>query len=218
MRMEAFVLPSGVRALAKLVPFLRGLGVGIVVAAPVGPMSVLCMRRTLTQGWRGGSSTGLGIATGDAIYASIAILGLASLSRFTVAYERPFLAIAGYFLIYLGLLGFFRRESAPRAELPATNLASNYASATFMTLTNPPTILSFAAIFTVLTPRAGPQYATALQTILGVFIGSATWWVALVATVATFQRAFGSRVRRTIDLIASIALTLFGIVDVGRTL
>lgn len=96
-----------------------GVGVGIAIAAPVGPMSLLCMRRTLTRGWRHGLAIGGGIAIGDASYGVVAALGLASLSRFMLAHEKPLHLAAGLFLIYLGLKTFWAcrtADDAPRTD------------------------------------------------------------------------------------------------------
>ncbi len=98
------------------------MGFGLAVAAPVGPMSLLCMRRTLAQGWRQGLATGAGIAAGDGVYAGVAVLGLAGLSSFMLAHERPLHLAAGLFLLYLGLRTAFarrpRRPAAPDRRRP----------------------------------------------------------------------------------------------------
>ncbi len=196
-------------------PLVKGIGIGITVAAPVGPMSVLCMRRTLTTGWRLGFNTGLGIATGDAVYASIAALGLVSISRFMLAYDRPLHVIAGIFLIYLGLRAFFTRPAAEDSDGRRPAVATGYTSALLLTLTNPPTIISFAAIFTVLAPRSGFNVASALETVAGVFLGSAFWWFALTTTVALVRHALGRRSMRWIDGISGAVLGLCGVAEIG---
>src|SRR4051812_2601204 len=83
--------------------FFTAAGVGLAIAAPVGPMGMLCIRRTLTGGPRAGLAIGFGIATGDAVYGMIAALGLVGISRFMLAYDRPLHLVAGLFLLFLGL-------------------------------------------------------------------------------------------------------------------
>ena len=96
--------------------FLKAVGVGLAVAAPVGPMSLLCMRTTLLRGWRSGLAIGAGVAAGDAIFAAIAALGLAGLSAFMLAHEKPLHLAAGLFLLWLGLTAFRRkRDDGARA-------------------------------------------------------------------------------------------------------
>ncbi len=175
------------------------------------------MRRTLTSGWRLGFLTGLGIATGDGLYASVAALGLASVSNFMVAYGKPLHLVAGLFLLYLGSRALFVRPT--RTSCPERRAVANgYTSALFLTMTNPPTIISFAAILTVLAPASGFNAFTSAETVSGVFLGSALWWLVLTATVATVRRAIRERTRRWIDVLSGAVLSLFGIVEVRRAL
>jgi threonine/homoserine/homoserine lactone efflux protein len=126
-----------------LLTFLKAVGIGIAVAAPVGPMSLLCMRRTLTTRWRAEISTGLGIATGDGIYALVAALGLAGVARFMLAHDKPLHILAGLFLLYLGIRTFFARSEQPwPPDRVAGSATAAYGSAVLLTLTNPPTIVS----------------------------------------------------------------------------
>lgn len=153
--------------------YLKAIGVGVAIATPVGPMSLLCMRRTLTRGWRHGLAIGSGIAIGDATYGAVAALGLAGVSRFMLAYERPLHIAAGLFLIYLGLKTFWANRTDDAAEVgPSRGWPRDLAIAILLTLTNPPTIIMFAAVFTALAPASGFGVDTALSTVAGVFTGS----------------------------------------------
>ena len=196
-------MPAGARVeLGSMAVFyLKALLLGVAIAAPVGPMSLLCMRRTLARGWALGMSTGLGIATGDGLYALVAALGLA----------------AGLFLLYLGLRAFFTDEgnaAEPRAAVSSSWSAC--ATSVLLTLTNPPTIVMFAAAFAALAPRSGFVLPTALVTVAGVFSGSALWWLALTLTVASVRHALGSSVRRRIDRASGFALAALGGFEVRR--
>ena len=197
---------------------LRGLGFGLAVAAPVGPMSLLCMRRILAQGWRPGLATGLGIAVADGSYACVAVLGLAGLSSFMLAHERPLHLSAGLFLLYLGLRTAFARPSDAPAAAPLARPARAFASALLLTLTNPPTIVMFAAIFASLAPPDGFSLASAAATVGGVLAGSLLWWCGVVAGVSFLRHAIGQRARRWIDRVAGGVLAMFGVAELRRSI
>lgn len=198
---------------------LAGIGIGVAVAAPVGPTSLLCMRRTLARGPLAGIETGLGIALGDSIYAALATLGVASVSRIIVDYERPMHAIAGTFLLYIGLDAVLRHPRSDDArQRPTLPAVSAFASAFVLTMTNPSTTLSYVAIFTVVATRTSGQANVMLALVSGVFFGSMLWWVALVTVVASFRRTFGPRTRTIVDAVASSAFVAFGLIEVGRSL
>lgn len=195
----------------------RGMGFGLAVAAPVGPMSLLCMRRTLATGWRPGLATGLGIAVGDGLYACVAAAGLTGLAGFMLAFQQPLHAAAGLVLIYLGLRTLMKRPAPDDSAVPVPESAARaFGSALLLTLTNPPTIITFAAIFASLAPPGGFAAASAVATVLGVFAGSALWWCAVVAGVATVRHALGARQRRWIDLAAGLTLAVFGAAELER--
>jgi threonine/homoserine/homoserine lactone efflux protein len=203
-----------------LATYLKAMGFGLAVAAPVGPMAILCMRRSLVQGWHHGLAAGLGIAVGDGIYALVAALGLAGISAFMLAYERPLHFAAGLFLVYLGVKTFLMRadEAQVAGDKLVGSVASAFGSAVLLTLTNPPTIIMFAAIFTALAPRSGIDLAIALATVAGVFTGSLLWWCGVTALVAAIRHALGPKIRRLIDAIVGAALALFGLAEIRRAL
>lgn len=200
--------------------YLKALLLGLAVAAPVGPMALLCMRRTLARGWSLGFATGMGIATGDGLYALVAALGLAGVSHFVLANGRMLHLAAGLFLLYLGLRTFFAGD-ADAAGGRAPDVASSwstFATSVLLTLTNPPTIVMFAAAFAALAPRGGLVPATALVTVAGVFTGSALWWLFLTLAVAGARHAISAGVRRRIDQISGFALAALGGFEVRRAL
>jgi threonine/homoserine/homoserine lactone efflux protein len=204
-----------------IILFLTSIGFGLAVAAPVGPMALLCMRRTLARGWVYGLATGVGIAVGDGIYAAVAALGLASVSGFILAHEQVLHASAGLFLLYLGLKTFSLR--APAADGAAQDNVfgswpSVFAGSVLLTLTNPPTIVMFAAIFAALAPKSGFDPLSALLTVAGVFSGSLLWWCGVTAVVASFRHAIGPRARRWIDRISGAILAVFGVVELRKAI
>lgn len=208
--------------------FLTAAGVGLAIAAPVGPMGMLCIRRTLTGGPRAGLAIGFGIATGDAAYGLIAALGLVSISQFMLAYDRPLHLLAGLFLLYLGVRTLLQKAPADAAngdngngklaQVGRAGALRAYASSLLLTLTNPQTVIMFAALFTTLAPRGAFSSSIALTTVGGVFCGSIAWWCFLVTVVSLARHAIGSKLRVAIDRIVGFTLAAFGVVEIRRAL
>ena len=203
---------------------LRGLIIGFSIAAPVGPIGVLCVRRTLAHGRISGFISGLGAATADAFYGSLAALGITLVTNFLVAQDNWLRLIGGLFLCYLGIKtsrdkpqGF--NGSPPPAEIPirATTrgraLLADYLSTLFLTLTNPLTILSFAAIFGGLgLAQTADTPSAAFILVGGVFLGSVLWWL-LLNTVADLLRArfMGPSGLRWINILSGWIILVFGV-------
>ncbi|MGF7001503.1 LysE family translocator [Paraburkholderia sp. GAS32] len=217
--------------------FVTSAGVGLAIAAPVGPMGMLCIRRTLTGGPRAGLAIGFGIATGDAVYGLIAALGLVGISQFMLAYDRPLHLLAGLFLLYLGVRTLLQKAPADAAngngngnsdgdgngngklaQVGRAGVLRAYASSLLLTLTNPQTVIMFAALFTTLAPRGAFSSSIALTTVGGVFCGSIAWWCFLVTVVSLARHAIGSKLRVAIDRIVGFTLATFGIVEIRRAL
>ena len=160
--------------------FFKGFIIGISIAAPVGPIGVLCIRRTLSEGRTSGLMTGLGAATADAIYGSIAGFGLTFVSNFLINQQSWLRLIGGLFLCYLGLKTFWTRPVSQTALTDRKGFIPIFTSTFFLTLTNPMTILSFAAIFAGLgVGSTQGNYVSAAVMVLGVFTGSLLWWYIL---------------------------------------
>ncbi len=191
---------------------LKGLIIGFSIAAPVGPIGVLCIRRTLSEGRVSGLVSGLGAATADAIYGSIAGFGLAFISNFLVGQQGWLRLIGGLFLCYLGLKTFLAKPVEQTALAKGIGLVGAYVSTFFLTLTNPMTIISFAAIFTGL-GLAGTRgnYAAAGVLVLGVFIGSALWWLILSGGVGIFREKFNPHGLQWVNRISGAIITGFGL-------
>jgi threonine/homoserine/homoserine lactone efflux protein len=191
---------------------LRGIIIGLSIAAPVGPIGVLCIRRTLAEGRATGFVSGLGAATADAIYGSIAGFGLTFIAGFLVDQQTWIRLLGGLFLCYLGLRAFFAR-AAEGAELPqGRGLLSAYGSTFLLTLTNPMTILAFAAIFAGLgVAEVGRDYASAAVLVLGVFGGSVLWWFALSSVADLFRERFDVRALRWINRASGVVVVGFGV-------
>ena len=191
--------------------FIRGVLIGLSVAAPVGPMGVLCIRRTLAFGRRIGLATGLGVATADATYAAVAGFGLTAISGLLLREQTPIRLIGGLFLCYLGLKTI-RAEPAEAAgpDTGATPIGA-YSSAAGLTLTNPLTILTFMGIFAGLgAGTTGRAWDSAAMLVLGVLLGSALWWVILSNGVALLRDRLTLRALRWVNVVSGCILAGFG--------
>ena len=195
-----------------IIYFYKGLVIGFSIAAPVGPIGILCIKRTLTSGRWVGLASGLGAATADAIYGFIAAFGLTFISNFLIQQQTWLRLIGGAFLCYLGTKTFFSQpvdSSAPSSHL---NLLNAYGSTFFLTLTNPLTILSFAAIFAGLgLVDASSDYLSASIMVLGVFLGSACWWVLLSTGVHILRAKFTPDGLQWVNRISGLIILGFGI-------
>ena len=191
---------------------LKGLAIGFSIAAPVGPIGVLCIRRTLADGFASGLVSGLGAATADATYGCIAGFGLTFISNFLVRQQVGLRLIGGVFLCILGIRTLLTRPAEHAAPARGKGLAGAYASTFFLTLTNPLTILSFAAIFAGL-GLAGTRgnYGSAGVLVLGVFIGSAVWWLILSCGVGMFRGRFDPHWLQWVNRISGVIITGFGL-------
>jgi threonine/homoserine/homoserine lactone efflux protein len=195
--------------------FIKGLILGFSIAAPVGPIGLLCIRRTLANSRLHGLVSGLGAATADAFYGSIAGFGLTLISNFLVGQQSWIRLLGGVFLIYLGIKIFLALPSKQAAGSENTNLAGAYLSTVLLTLTNPATILSFIAIFAGfgVTSQAG-QYATTFFLVSGVFCGSALWWFILSSVASVFRTRLTTQWMVWINRSSGLLITAFGVVAI----
>ena len=190
----------------------RGLLIGLSIAAPVGPIGVLCIRRTLAHGRMVGLATGLGAATADACYGGIAAFGITVVSSLLLSQQVWIRLIGGIFLCYLGLTTFSAVPAERAAAAAGSTLLQAYASALALTITNPLTILSFAAIFAGLGAGAtGGGSGAAAVLVAGVFAGSALWWVILSSGIGLLRGKVGPRLLRWVNRLSGSILVTFGL-------
>lgn len=197
--------------------FVKGLLIGFSIAAPVGPIGVLCIRRTLTSGRTAGLITGLGAATADALYGCIAGFGLTIVSSFLIN-QRHWLQLAGgFFLVFLGVKTFLAKPKAiPVHDASPDNahgLLGDYLTTFLLTLTNPLTILSFIAIFAGLGlgTSSSTDYLSAMVLVAGVFSGSAAWWFLLSSFVGLFKTKFDHNLLIWLNRVSGIIIIGFGL-------
>lgn len=193
--------------------FLRGLLFGFSIAATVGPMFLLCVQRTLQKGYLYGLISGMGIATADGVYGAIAGFGLTVVTTFLVSEQVWIRLVGGIFLIYLGIRTFLTKPAERAAEARAGNFLGAYLSTLGLTLTNPLTILSFAAIFAGIgVGSTGGNYVAALLIVTGVLLGSASWWLVLTSVLSLLRGKFTTEWLRWLNRGSGAIIAIFGIV------
>ena len=191
--------------------FLEGIIIGFAIAAPVGPIGVLCIRRTLAEGRASGFVSGLGAATADAVYGAIAAFGLTLVTDFLLGGASWLRLVGGAFLLFLGVKTFFARPAERAAEARGRGLLGAYASTFFLTLTNPTTILSFVAIFAGLGVGAASDALSAALLVLGVFLGSAAWWLVLSGGTGLFRSKLSTSGLRWVNRVSGTIIAAFGV-------
>ena len=189
--------------------FLKGLAFGFVLAATVGPMWVLCFRRTVAYGALTGFVSGMGIAAADGLYGAVAAFGLTAISGFLLRYSFWIGLVGGLFLLYLGIRTLLQKPAANAEAAKPASLAQAFLSTLGLTLANPPTILAFVAIFAGLGLSASADYALAAMIVAGVFLGSASWWVVLAAAGGALRDRLGPRLLRAINLVSGLTILGF---------
>jgi threonine/homoserine/homoserine lactone efflux protein len=191
--------------------FIRGLIFGLAIAAPVGPIGLLCIRRTITDGRLVGFVSGLGAATADAFYGSVAALGLQALSSLIFSLNAALQIVGGLALIWIGLTTMIARPVPVSIEPTPTRrrLLSAYFSTLLLTLANPATILIFTVIFAGLgTVGKGGM---GLVLVVGVACGSALWWTLLSGGVSLMRQRVTVPVLRLINLVSGLVIIGFGV-------
>jgi threonine/homoserine/homoserine lactone efflux protein len=202
--------------------FARGVVLGFTIAAAVGPIAILCIRRTLAEGRAVGLASGMGVATADALYGAIAAFGLTAVTDLLVDWRRALGLIGGGFLLWLAWRTF---RSVPDETTPVSGgeaprragLGVAYATTLGLTLTNPMTILSFIALFVGLGVTADDA-AEAASLTLGVFVGSAAWWIVLTTAVGALRSRVTTAWLRRINVASGLVIGAFAVIAIASSL
>lgn len=190
--------------------FVEGLMLGFAIAAPVGPIGVLCIRRTLQYGRLSGIYSGLGAASADMFFGLIAFLGINLLSDFLIQWQYWLRIGGGIFLIFWGMRIFLSKPHVQAKSTTHATYVKDFLSTFFLTLSNPMTIIAFLAIFAGLgvvknvTNRGG-------WLILGIFLGSCLWWFLLCESVAFIRKKVNQNFILWLGRIAGLVIIGFGI-------
>lgn len=192
--------------------FVTALAIGVSIAAPVGPIGLLCIQRSLAHGLVIGFVSGLGAAAADGVYGAIAAFGLTALSNALVAQALWIQLGGGVILVGLGVQAA-RSPPQPLASATETTrgTVAAFASVFVLTLANPMTILSFVAVFAGLGLVAAETTGAALVVVAGVFLGSAAWWLALAVGVSLLRARIGPRALVAINRAAGAFIAGIGL-------
>jgi len=195
---------------AAFVLFGQSLLIGFSIAAPVGPIGLLTIQRTLQLGPRAGLATGLGAAVADAVYGAVGAFGVTALIGALTAARVPLVIGGALFLLWLAA-SIWRAPVADHAAAArdGTDLLRCFAGTFALTLSNPATILSFIAVFGTLAGRVAVSSPWTM--IAGVLVGSALWWLLLSMAVGRFRERFDARWRRRVNLASALVLTVFAL-------
>jgi threonine/homoserine/homoserine lactone efflux protein len=191
---------------------IRGIIAGLMIAVPVGPVNVLCIRRTIGAGWRSGVTSGLGAAAADMLYGGIAGFSITLVIQFLVREQFWIRFFGGILLVAIGIWYFFKRPTPLNARIQDRASAYSDIRSTFLlTLTNPTTVLSFLALLAAL--GIGTQRLWWLTVFLvgGIFCGSMAWWIVLSIIVNQFRDRFNDRLLLLMNRFAGVAIGGFGI-------
>lgn len=202
--------------------FAKGIGIGVAMAAPVGPVGALCIRKAITTGKSSAILSGMGAATADAFYGAVAAFGLTAVSSILIQYQAPATLIGGLFLLWLSYT-FLKNArivtaSAASGTISVSSLWSGYFSTFLMTITNPATILSFLAIFAGIGFVGASGFFSALLLVAGVFLGSTLWWIILAYLATELQKRMGPRFITVVNITSAVIIGLFGIAALGSLL
>ena len=200
-------------------PLLTGLIIGFAIAAPVGPIGLLCIRRSIADGRRAGFVSGLGAATADAIYGATAALGLTAVTNWLLEYRAWLQVGGGLFLVYLGIATLRSRPPTEAARAASTaKLSAAFGSTLVLTLANPLTILSFLAIFAGAGVAVERGVLPPGLMVLGVFLGSAAWWLILSGIAGWCGARLERGGLRIVNVIAGAVLLAFGAWQLGAAM
>jgi len=192
--------------------FWKGFALGFAIAAPVGPIGILCIRKTLQFGKISGLCSGLGAAAADTLYGSLAAFGLTFLSSQLLAWGHWLKLIGGFFLLFLSYRSFRAKPQEPEQRLHHMSLLKDFIGTFFLTLTNPLTFLCYLAVFAAmgLTDVADNSFSSVFL-VIGVFVGSAFWWLILSEGVGLFRHKLSKNTMIWINRTAGIIIGAFGI-------
>ena len=192
--------------------------IGFAMAVPVGPIGIMCIRKTLTEGRLRGLIIGLGAATADLLYGCVAAFGLTIISNTLVSQRIWIRLIGGALLFFLGVRTFRARPPDPNIPINSSGILRSYLTTVFLTLTNPMTIFAFIAIFAALGLGTGLSYFSAAALVVGVFIGSCLWFLSLSSGTTLFRKKLDLVGLRWVNKIAGILIIISGVYAIASLL
>ena len=191
--------------------FVRGVGAGLAISAPVGPVNVLCVSQTLSKGPRAGIVSGLGAAAADTIYGSIAGFSISFIIQFLLQEEFWIRLCGGMLLVGIGIHYYLKKPKSLRKQQRQDSPHAEFAAAFLLNLTNPTTVLSFLAVLAVLGLGEHRAWWLTMVLVAGIFTGAMLWWTTLTVAANHFRDRFDDRATRWLNRIAGLAIGGFGV-------
>jgi len=194
----------------------RGALIGFSIAAPIGPIGILCIQRTLKDNVWFGMLVGLGASIANILYGSIAGFGLTALSDYLVSHHKMIQIIGGIFLCYLGIHiifnKYFRQKIPQVKKLPKTNVIKTVLSSCVLTMASPMTIILFLGVFAGIgIGTTHPDNIHACILLLGLFLGSMLWWIILSGLTAYFKKKLNSKILLAVNYLSAVIILTIGI-------
>jgi threonine/homoserine/homoserine lactone efflux protein len=193
---------------------IRGFVIGLTIAAAVGPITLLVIRRTIDHGGWYGFASGLGVATADATYAGIAAFGLTAVTSVLVSGQVLLGIVGGAVIAIMGIRTMLSRPTGPAADAERPGVAGASASIYALTMTNPLTIVLYAGVFAGIGLVAGSSFVDAAVVTLAAWLGSTLWWVVLCSIVGWARARVSPRALLWVNRLSGAALVVFGVVAV----
>lgn len=193
---------------------IRGLAAGLIIAAPVGPVNLLCIRRTIEKGWKSGLLSGLGAAFADTMYGAVAAFGISLVIQFLIREQFWIRIIGGVFLIAIGVVYYRKKPRALDQDEDSSASNSDLVSAFLLNATNPTTVLSFLAVLATLGVGLQRSLSQSAILVLGIFCGSMVWWTVLVTAASRFRGRVTNGALLAMNHVAGIAISGFGLANV----
>lgn len=197
--------------LQELLVYLNGFFLGIAIAAPVGPIALLCIKRTLLHGRVIGISTGLGAAAADSFYGGVAVIGISFILDFIQGHHHEFRVLGGGFLFLLAINTYRSDPHKINKSPDAKSWLSSFVTGFILTLTNPLTLIAFMTSFAAF--GIGSHFTKIDQAtfIFGILTGACAWWLFLTWIVLIFRRKISARLVGRINKSAAIVLSLIAL-------
>jgi threonine/homoserine/homoserine lactone efflux protein len=191
--------------------FIQGIIIGLTLAVPVGPISLVCIHRTVANGRLHGIVSGFGVATADSFYAAVAFLGLTAVSGLIIGHQTEFRLVAAIALILVGIQVFRSVPAAVRDNPDPESFVRDYLSLLAIAAANPLTIIFFITILPGFGVVAhGTTLITAVPFVAGIFLGSAVWWIILCGSLGSVRSRLSTENLRRINQVSGILITVFG--------
>jgi threonine/homoserine/homoserine lactone efflux protein len=195
---------------------LKGIIIGFALALPIGPIGILCIRKTATEGHLSGMVVGFGAATADAVYGFIAAFGLTVISDALVTRQGWFRLIGGAFLCYLGVKTLLAKPPENTKILNGKGFLASYVSTFFLTLTNPLSIIAFLGVFAGFGLRdTDLSLGSAATLVGGVFLGSSLWFFLLSYSITLFRERINATGLGWVNRISGGLIIMFGLIAIS---